>query len=503
VLLKLPETGAAQVWAAFALLLGLATAPIFATVLPPLFDYPNHLARMHLLLEGGNRFFEVRWAVLPNLAEDLLVPPLARVMPLDLAAKLFLVAIFALLVGGTLCLNRFAARGWRPWPLLAFLLLYSRTFLWGFLNYMFGLGCALCGGALWLALETRRPWLRILASTMTALVCFVSHLAAWGIYLLIIAGLELPPALAELRRRSWAPLARRLAIAAPQFLLPAAIFLWLSPHLPAGAPHYAPWRKLDLLFTVFDNYSRVFDVPCFTAFLGAILGLAVAGWLRFDRRIGSACGLVAVAYLLLPDHAFSGVVIDHRVPIAIFLLLLAASAPRLPRRSLAIAIAAGAGLMLVARLALVETVWRRADPIYQAALAGIDALPREVRLAVAHPPGAENFVAVPQLHLATLAVGRRDAFVADLFALEGKQPVAPRPPYVALVRDSPSFLPWAAFAGGQDAARPAALRALADYDAIVFTGRDQIEVGPDPCLKPMLIAPGFQIFSIDHRPGCA
>ncbi len=453
---------------------------------------------MYLLLEGGNRFFEVRWAALPDLAEDLLVPPLGRVMPLDLAAKLFLVTIFALLAGGTLWLNRFAAGGWRPWPLLAFLLLYNRIFLWGFLNYLFGLGCALCGGALWLALETRRPWLRVLASTMTGLVCFFSHLAAWGIYLLIIAGLELPPALAELRRRSWGLLACRLAIAAPQFLLPAAIFLWLSPH-PSGVLNYAFWRKADLLFNVFDNYNRPFDILCFVAFLGLILGLAATRRLRFDPRLGCTLGLVVLAFLLLPSH-LSETGIDQRVPIAIFLLLLAACAPRLPSRGLAIAIAAGAGLMLVARLAVIETVWRRADPIYRTALAGIDTLPREVRLAVAYPPGAVHVVAIPQLHLATLAVARRAAFVPNLFTLEGKHPVAPRPPYAALAPDT--SLLWAAFAGGQDAARQAGLRVLADYDAIVFTGREHIEVKLDPCLKPVLIEPGFQIFSIDHRPGC-
>ena len=61
----------------------LAAVPLFSTVLPPLFDYPNHLARMHLLSEGGNQFYAVHWEPLPNLAQDLIVPPLARLMPLE------------------------------------------------------------------------------------------------------------------------------------------------------------------------------------------------------------------------------------------------------------------------------------------------------------------------------------------------------------------------------------------------------------------------------------
>jgi hypothetical protein len=47
------------VWSAFGLLLALAAAPVFSTVLPPLVDYPNHLTRMHLLAEGGDAFYSV------------------------------------------------------------------------------------------------------------------------------------------------------------------------------------------------------------------------------------------------------------------------------------------------------------------------------------------------------------------------------------------------------------------------------------------------------------
>ena len=41
------------------------------------------------------------------------------------------------------------------WPLLAFLLLYNRMFLWGFLNYLFGVGVALIGVALSRSFATR------------------------------------------------------------------------------------------------------------------------------------------------------------------------------------------------------------------------------------------------------------------------------------------------------------------------------------------------------------
>ncbi|MEI9982440.1 MAG: hypothetical protein WDN69_04025 [Aliidongia sp.] len=51
---------------AFCVLLGLSAIPIFSTVLPPILDYPNHLARMHILVEDGaspllNQFYTVHW----------------------------------------------------------------------------------------------------------------------------------------------------------------------------------------------------------------------------------------------------------------------------------------------------------------------------------------------------------------------------------------------------------------------------------------------------------
>src|SRR5262245_29441177 len=324
---------------------------MFSTVLPPLVDYPNHLARMHLLAEGGNAFYSARWAVLPNLAEDLIVPPLARVMPLDLAAKLFLIMILALIAGGVIWLNRVATGGWRLWPLVAFLFLYNRILLWGFLNYLFGLGVALGAIALWLALESRRWWLRTVLSSLTAQACFFSHIAAFGFYALAIIGVELLPAAAEFRRRQWPALGRRIAIGVAQFIVPAALWFGLRRDAPTGTVSYAGfWRKADLLFSVFDNYNRAFDVVCFALFL------VLVGWLLWTRRVNLAprlavaAGIVFAAYLLLPSQIYGGSGADHRLPTALFLLLVAASAPRFLGHRLAAALGVGAALVLVARL---------------------------------------------------------------------------------------------------------------------------------------------------------
>ena len=495
---------ALRVWGAFALLMFLAAVPLFSTVLPPLFDYPNHLARMHVLSEGGNQFYAVHWKPLPNLAQDLIVPPLARLMPFAIASKLFLVAIFGLIAGGTIWLNRVATGTWRLWPLLAFLLLYNRMFLWGFLNYLFGIGVAFAGAALWLALEHKRWWLRTLASSLVALACYLSHIAAFGFYALVIIGIELSPTWSELHARRWPALGRRTAIAGAQFAIPAVLFFVYWHPAAAGSTSYAAfWRKADLLFSVFDNYDRAFDIVCFALFLGLIGWLAAMRRLRLAPRLAGAAVLVFAAYLLLPSQIYSGSGADHRLPVAMFLLLIGASAVEFPNHLRAAAIGVGVAVLLIARMAVIEQVWLRADRTYSADLTGIDRLPRGVKLAVAYPASAVNFALVPEVHLAVLAVARREAFVPTLFAYEGQQPIALEPSYEMLADAvTPQDL-WAVIVAGRDAAKTAGLpRALQQYDFVAVTGGEPSGVRPTQCLRPFFKQPTFEIFTVPHDIAC-
>jgi hypothetical protein len=482
----------------------LVAIPLFSTVLPPLFDYPNHLARLHLLIEHGNAFYAVRWEPLPNLAQDLIVPPLARLMPLDFASKLFLVMIFSLISGGAIWLNRVCTGKWRFWSLLAFLLLYNRIFLWGFVNYLFGIGVAMIGIALWLALETRRWWLRVLASSAVALACYFSHIAAFGFYALVVVGVEAYPAITEYRARQWAALGSRMAMLGIQFVVPTVLFWFYWHWITNGGFRYDDfWHKAALVFSVFDNYNRALDAICFALFL------CLLGWLIWTRRLAlaprlaCAIGVVFTSYLLMPNQMYGGSNIDQRLPIAWFLLLIASSAPRFPTRRFAAAIALAAGSILVIRLGIVERVWRQADKVYSADLIGIDALPRGAKLAVAIPPDAIQPVPVPQVHLPALAISRREAFVPTLFAYAGQQPVVLRPFYAMLADAATPQLFWTGLTGGDNSTERYLLPVLHQYDYLVLTGGKPVDVPPNRCLAPFFQGSSFQIFAVLHGPNCA
>jgi len=480
----------------------LASMPVFSTSLPPLVDYPNHLARFSLLASGGNSFYAAQWTPLPNLAGDLLVPLLAQLMPLERAGKLFLVAMFALFVGGAVWLNRSATGYWRLWPLLSVALLYNRSFLWGFTNYLFGLGVALCGAALWLQLEKARTWLRLLVSSVVALICYFSHIAAFGVYALIILGLETAPAIGELRARAGMAFWRRTAVGAAQFLIPAVLLIAWWHSAPSGVSYGRMWRKVDTLFSVFDNYSRPFDIGCFALFLMLFAGLAWHRRLNLSQRLIPALAILFAAYILLPAQLMSGSGADHRIAVGLFVLLIAATGPRFPSRRFARALGIIIIAVLAARFTIIEATWLRADRVYSADLAGIDALPRESKVAVAFPPDGVNFNAIPVLHLPTLAIERRDAFVPTLFAYPAQQPVTIKEPYDRLVDTVPPTLLWSAFMSSDAQAQQRAWPELADWDAVVFVDRRPFQVPAQPCLRPLAVQPNFQVFLLPKDRSC-
>jgi hypothetical protein len=54
--------------------------PIFSNQTLPLYDYPNHLARMHIIAQIDEsatlqQFYTVRWSAIPNLAMEMIIPP--------------------------------------------------------------------------------------------------------------------------------------------------------------------------------------------------------------------------------------------------------------------------------------------------------------------------------------------------------------------------------------------------------------------------------------------
>ena len=402
----------------FLLLAVIALIPIASVELPPILDYPNHLARMHILaaLPGATdlaRFYRAVWTPIPDLAFDAIVPSLAHVIPVEIAMRLVLAATLLGLAGGCVALHRAAFGRWSVWPLFAFLLLYNRMLLWGFLNYLAGVALTLWALAAWMALERRPAGWRIAVGLIFVTAIYFAHLAAFGAYALALIAISLT---------SPADRIKQTAIALVTLLPAAALFL-LAPTSSAGShiDFGNPLRKFDLPVSIFDNYDRIFDGATFGIMLIAVITGLVSRAIALHGRLRWSLIALIAAFIVMPSRLLSASGIDHRLPIAIALLFVASAdwgaiTPK-GRNGLTAAILA----LLLVRMAVIETVWLRADRDYAALRPAFSQIAQGAAVAVA----ARTVQAggVPLFHFPALAVLDRDAFVDTIFADPRQQPL--------------------------------------------------------------------------------
>ena len=145
--------------AAAALLLA---APLWCVTAPAMPDYPAHLASFWLI--GGGVFdpaaahiYRLHWAFIPNLASEILVPALARLVGLSIATRLFLTAAVLMWVLGPGAIHRALYGRWGIAPLFGAFFAYNDNFVWGFFNYYFTAGLSFIIFAAWIAWERKTP----------------------------------------------------------------------------------------------------------------------------------------------------------------------------------------------------------------------------------------------------------------------------------------------------------------------------------------------------------
>src|SRR5262245_19593707 len=107
--------------AVFAAMLLAVCYPVLTTRIPPLADYPNHLARIFIQayadqLPTLGTYYQSLIRGQPNLAMDLFVLALTPVMSVELGGRLSIIAAFVLMGTGGHILARAVSGRWALWP---------------------------------------------------------------------------------------------------------------------------------------------------------------------------------------------------------------------------------------------------------------------------------------------------------------------------------------------------------------------------------------------------
>jgi len=413
--------------AVYLMLTVVALYPIFSVTVPPLVDYPNHLARMHILATWDSdpalqKNYVINWSLGPNMAMQLIVPLLAKVVPIYMAGKIFIAMTMLLLLGGTLALRKALVGRVGLWPVLTFLVLYNNALVWGFLNYLFTAGLALFVFSGWIAMRQRPVLPRMVIFTVAAFVLYVGHLFGLFVYGLLVVGYEAAKLRAE--AVSWSQRFQALAKAGTQFILPVLLFfIWV---IGKGATDGAALQfgtvgeRVSLFISPVSVGLLQLDLP--TMMFLAVLALIC----RSDKEIGlvpAAKGpliLLAAVAVLMPSY-LSGVWGTHlRLPVIIACMLIAATrfSAGSERRIPFFIIATVA--LIVVRTAAISVEWREIDAHFSEFRKGLASVDRGARLLpvkgdTAQPEGKWPFFYMRFWHMASLAVIERSAFVPTLF----------------------------------------------------------------------------------------
>lgn len=414
-------------WKVYYSILGIALIamliPIWTVDYPGMVDYPNHLARCYVLAHyhdiplWGQRYFLVHDPI-PNLAIDLIVAPLLRWLPLIVCGKIFLTLAAALYVVGCSEVGR-AATGKLNWLVLPVVFtFYNSPLLYGFVNYVFGVGVFLCVFAYWLRVHQSMSGWRFLFCCLLSLAAFFSHLSAvvfLGVGCCTVAFLEFFP------DRKLSRLAVQLAwLFCP--LLIVVLFLKRSGQIGTIAWSTLHEKLLHLLAPV-RSYSLTLD-------LIVIAGLALCAvpLLKGSKIHRTALvGLVFFAlYLITPNQLLTYSAADARYVVPAWVLLVVSVEPS-PGRWRKAALALALILMLV-RTGSIDWNWRAIDRRNEQVLAMGSVLPEGARVYALPLP--ENTPKPDRgfFHIIQLWTVSREADIPSLFALPGQQPLVFRQP---------------------------------------------------------------------------
>lgn len=366
------------------------------------------------------RYYSVKWEFIPNLAMDILVPMWMPALSAEAASMLFAALGLFLMVSGTIVLHRKLYGRWSLVPFLAFLLLYNRVFLWGFLNYLFSVGLALWMLAAHIHFRERNKLWRIVLFTLLSVVLLVSHLHAFASYAVLIACYEISIVWRKRRDAPWAD----LFTSAAQFVVPAILFLTLSGSTSNArtVKWSSPFDKVSGLLDMVNNYNLPLDIATFLLFaILACVGLFMRR-LSVHRDLRLALVVLFIIYLCLPRLIFGSFGADRRLLVIVALVAVAALDIRIETARMRGMLVFGIAALFVTRMAVIGVNWVDAQKTYRPILAALDTLPTGVRVAVISGGKMFPYLQNPPLeHVPNMGVIKKNVYMNSLFAEPGKQ----------------------------------------------------------------------------------
>ena len=412
-----------------------ATVPLWWPTIPPLVDLPGHMGRYRVQLALGSdpqlaRWYDFHWQLIGNLGIDLLVVPLARLLGLEAAVKLIVMAIPALIVAGLLWIAREVHGRIPATALFALPLAYCYPFQFGFVNYALSMGLALNLFALWLRLaRTGRLRLRAAVFVPSSCLLWLCHTFGWGVLGVLGFSAEMirqHDLRKDGRSGRWFESWLRAGIGVLPIAPPLALMIfWRSgAHVTGQTFDWFHWRaKWWWVSMVLRDRWRWFDYGSALV----LYAIPVMGWLdrrlEWSRHLGLSVLFLAAVFAVLPRVVFGSAYADMRLAPFVLGIAVVAVRPRPWLDSRSTARFAAIGLAFYG-VRLAATTWSYAiyADRYDKVLTALDHLPQHARVVSFVGRHCYDDWAYSRLeHIPALLLERKLAYANDQWSMAGAQ----------------------------------------------------------------------------------
>ncbi len=389
----------------------LSCLPFVVTQFPQLTDYPSHLARYHIMLDGGKSpwlalYYGFDWRWTGNLGADILIQPLAALFGLEPAGRIVGAIIPPLTGLGIVAVEWALRRRVGVGGLLAFTAIWSPSMGLGFYNFCLSVALALFAFALWVKLDGWR-WRPLLFLFVAPLV-FLCHTSGWGVLGVLVLGYEWT------RRRFIAAIFMPWPLVPPLFLLLAQAGETVS--LGGNTLTY----KWAIARRVLRDQSMWLDQGSLVLLVSLLL-LATA-FRKIDPRVAWGALLLGIMGLAFPRHLAGGDYADFRLMSVALMLGCLAVTWQAPRW-----LFYAAPLLFLVRLGVTTQAWVENSRETAEALKALDHVPRGARVAGAVLVDSARWGIDPFEHAPSYATVRRDALVNSHFVMRGVHMLKLRP----------------------------------------------------------------------------
>jgi hypothetical protein len=402
------------------LLLALLIWPLWQTVVPPLPDYMNHLARMHILHSYADSpalqaSYALRNDITPYAAMEGVVLPLLHLTDIYTAGKLFISLGMLLTVLGVVGIQVLTTGRVSLLSMFAQPFLYGFTLGWGFVPFTFAVGVTLCLFCGWLWLAERSYALRLVYLLVTATLLFFCHLICVGLYALLVA-------CQVTARERWFSVGffRQGLSFAPGFAGP--VWLWTQVP-PSPIPlETGRWQPLAAYVHMLDiNQSPVHGMALLLLVVALYVGIR-EGALRISSPVLWRCLMVGGSLSLLVPWMLWGVAyMDDRLPYLLVLLLVGGCSvvpglgAAMMRRVVTVTVVLG--VVFAVRQVQMTQAFQTCGDMTQAFRNITADIPAGVRVLGVRDrvPGPVCGQPLWPAHLITLVAIDRDAFIGSLF----------------------------------------------------------------------------------------